>query len=133
MNVTVSVSPGPSSLDGRQHFLVARRNVIVRCLHRCLIEESLDISDVHGAIEQDKIVPHRKLGRSANVLNRDEIFWPGVTSNAVRSNFILSSALTATVFGGPSGAREQLLTENARMLQANPMIGSGTLILFFIW
>src|SRR5215213_6731516 len=40
-------------------------------------------------------------------------FCPGLTSNAVTSNRILSSACTVTSLGGASGAREQLLKRSA--------------------
>ena len=55
---------GTEQFRVREHFLGARRNVIVRRLRRRLIQENLDISDLPRD-QQDEIVPHRKLGRSA--------------------------------------------------------------------
>src|SRR5215813_797481 len=134
LKVTTSVSPGPRSLECASTSFVPcgtySCDASVEALSR---NADWTLPEFIMRSSNTKLCPIENFGVVPTFLNVTVTFWPGATSNAVRSNFILSSALTATVFGGASGAREQLLTENARMLQANPMIESGTLILFFIW
>src|SRR5262245_21503308 len=59
---------GTEQVGPPQHSLGSRLYVIMCRLGRRLIQESLDISDVYGPIEQDKVVSHRKLWRRADVL-----------------------------------------------------------------
>src|SRR6516225_1240530 len=61
-----------------EHIFVARRNVVVGRFRGCLVEKRrLNVAGVYCTIEEYKIMTHRKLGRSPDILERDRDFLPG--------------------------------------------------------
>ena len=131
--VMVSVSSGPSSLVCARITFLRPAGRSRRRRLRCGIEEFRRILLGDPCLSSnDEIVAHRELRHGADVLQRDLTFCPGLTSNAVTSNRILSSASTVISFGGAEGAFEQLVNENRKAPQASAKSGRVWLNICFM-